>query len=196
MIALGPHNLGLQILHQTWFPAHISSRLNPLIFFLALAIAQHHKLMTFPSGIPSTMGHRWPRLLMGLSKTKLCEDCNRYRLLKWTEIQCIWQEVKAVRETGYHQVFLEIIPCINALERSEKEKLLLYLKEVVKQANNNNEITSAQSWKEAIKIIMKLLENKSDSQPVGLNPFGYILEFLHISYLHYNFIMGEITVIK
>lgn len=111
--------------------------------------------------------------------------------------QCIRQEVKAVRETGYHQGFLEIVPCINAKERSEKENLLLYLKEVVKQANNNREITPAQSQKEAIKIRMKLLENKSCSQPVGLNPFGgHILDPLHIRYLHYNFIMGEITVIK
>lgn len=112
--------------------------------------------------------------------------------------QCIWQEVKAVRETGYHQVFLEIVPWINAEERSEKENLLLYLKEVVRQANNNNrEINPAQSQKEAIKIRMKLLENKSGSQPVGLNPFGgHILDSLHIRYLHYNFIMGEISVIK
>lgn len=112
--------------------------------------------------------------------------------------QCIRQEVKAVRDTGYHQDFLEIVPCINAEERSEKENLLLYLKEVVKQANSNNkEITPAQSQKEAIKIRMKLLENKSCSQPVGLNTVGgHILDSLHIRYLHYNFIMGEITVIK
>ena len=80
----------------------------------------------------------------------------------------------------------------------KKENQLLYLKEVVKQANNNNnEITPTQSQKEAIKMRMKLLKNKSDSQPVGLNPFGgHILDFLHVRYLHYNFIMGEITVIK